>query len=127
MTVTSTWTTTATVTYTPVGISSATPWVTPNPPRGPGGPCLFPNPVVGKGGDSSLLLWLSSTGEVRVGVYTSAYRRIGTWEFPGRPRGENRLSLDWKDFPKGEPANGLYYLVIEGPGVSGILKVVLLR
>jgi hypothetical protein len=78
-------------------------------------------------GDGVILQFdLDTPSDVRVRVYTTALRRVASWENKEVPPG-TKLALFMKD-PDGVPfANGLYHVVVETnkgrfPGKLLILK-----
>ena len=77
------------------------------------GPYPYPNPF--KGGVLRVRSSLCKPGLVRVSIFTAAYRKISTRDFPDQPEGILDLPLG----PEGDAAlhwgNGLYYLVLDTP------------
>jgi hypothetical protein len=113
---TPTWTTTITATPTAT--------VTPEPSLG-GKPVLWPNPVQ-NGDEVQLILNSSIAGKAHVTCYTSSFRRVGeqSWNLAV---GEAKRMVALKD-DDGKPfANGLYYLIVEGPDGKWTLKFLVLR
>jgi hypothetical protein len=94
-------------------------------PPGVGQPVLYPNPVYDSG-PVQVVLALKEPSEVRVAVYTTAFRKVNQMEFSNIQPGENvfiPLEDQW-----GTPlANGLYYLVMDDGRERYVLKLIVLR
>ena len=112
----------ATFTLTP----SASPTNTVTPLATVAAPTLFPNPVLGPG-PVTLALTLSEGGDVSVKVFSSAFRRVLEKPYSQVPAGTSDLTLVLRD-GSGKPlANGIYYILVEGPQVRKVLKLLLLH
>jgi len=123
---TPTRTPTATPTATRTPTNTPTPCATcpPTPVLGPA-PVIYPNPADGTG-PVRLRTGFASTVDVRVQVFTLAYRKVRDETFTQVPAGgEVVLSLDdqW-----GKPlANGFYYEVVSSPEGRWIGKLLVTR
>jgi hypothetical protein len=119
---------TATPTNTPLSTPSSTLTVTPSftpTPIPNQTPVLFPNPS--SGGPVTLFLSLRSPSDVRVELFTLAFRKVQDRTFNQVPVGTD-LILDLRDQWGTPLANGLYYVVVTTPlGQRSVIKLVLLR
>ncbi|HJT23817.1 MAG TPA: hypothetical protein VJ873_04535, partial [bacterium] len=125
---TATGTATSTDSATPTSTGSPTASATPTPIVSGTGTVaiLYPNPDMGPG-PVTLLMALSSSGEVRAKVFTTAFRKVAEAFFPQVPSGTVKLQLNLTDKSGVPLAEGLYYVSVEGPGQKQILKLLLLR
>lgn len=73
------------------------------------------------------MLFQSSTGDVDVKIFTTAFRMVDEVDFSQVPAGVARLPLALEDKWGTPLANGLYYLTVEGSGQRHILKLLILR
>jgi hypothetical protein len=64
---------------------------------------------------------LSAGGEVKVKLFTTAFRKVWQEDFPNEPAGHDDLLLN---LPK--IANGFYYLVVEASGKRWLVKLLVL-
>jgi hypothetical protein len=85
---------------------------------------IYPNP---SNGSPINVLPPAFTGlsEIRIQIFTTAFRKVLDVVYPHEPYGPITLTLDdnW-----GKPlADGLYYVVIQTPGGRSILKLLVLR
>jgi hypothetical protein len=92
---------------------------------GAGKPILYPNPVYGPG-PVQVVLDLVTPSEVKVAVYTTAFRKVNQLEFANVQPGEN-VFIPLEDQWGKALANGLYYLVIDDGRERIVLKLVVLR
>ncbi len=107
----STATSTATQTPTLTAQSHSTPLVYPNPSTG--GP-VWINPG------------LSSPSDVKISLFTTAFREVNDLSLQDVPVGV-RLSLPMNDRWGNPLANGLYYVVVHTPEGQTVLKLLVLR
>jgi len=84
---------------------------------------LFPNPDTGT--SVTLQTQLNAPGNVRVRIYTVAYRKILDKTFDDVPAGPQNLVIPLNS--SGMIANGLYYVVVTANGNRWVLKLLLLR
>jgi hypothetical protein len=103
--------------------STATPSPTPTPVTGP--PVLYPNPVT-TSGLTHLLVPLTSASNVRVQIFTTAFRMVQEETFQQVSPGEV-ITLTLTDKFGNPLANGLYYVVIEAQGKRWITKLLVIR
>jgi hypothetical protein len=119
----------------PTPTASATPLLTPTssltPVIGPGGPPVskpipFPNPA--KGGSVQIHFVLAAaSADVKIRVFTTAFRKVKTEDLGPLPAGANDPSLSLTD-EQGRPlANGLYYVEVSDSQGSSIGKLMVLR
>lgn len=88
-------------------------------------PIFYPNPVP-IGAPVTLLLNLSSSGNVRIQIFTVAFREVQDETIPDVPAGTARLPVSLVD-REGKPlANGLYYVVVTANGKRWVLKLLIL-
>ena len=64
-----------------------------------------------------MLIGLPQGGEVKVKLFTSAFRKVWQRDFNNEPAGEDRLTLNVPPM-----ANGIYYLVVEADGKRWVVK-----
>jgi hypothetical protein len=118
---------TATPTVTPKTISTVT--ATPSSTSKPSivqTPVLYPNPVMGPGGQTHLQVPLTFVSNVRVEIFTTAFRLVQEETFQQVSPGEVIILTLTDKF--GNPlANGLYYVVIEAQGKKWVTKLLILR
>jgi subtilase family serine protease len=115
---------TATSTATSTSSVQATPSHTPTPSIGKT-PVVYPNPVTGPV-PVHLLVPLTSTSNVTVKIYTTAFRLVQEETFQQVSPGEV-LTLTLTDKFGNPLADGLYYVVIEAQGKKWITKLLILR
>ena len=86
---------------------------------------VYPNPSDGTQ-PVSIALSLTSPADVKVQIFTTAFRKVQEQEYPGQPVGVP-LSIDLTD-KRGVPlASGLYYVVVSVNGQRTIVKLLILR
>lgn len=139
----------ATVSYTPSHTStpswtpSASPTNSPVPPTptatfvpptatstavsGPSAVLLFPNPATGFGPVTLGLTLSSPEDQVTVKVYTTSFRQVNQLVFRSLPAGTTDRALPLADKSGAPLANGLYYVVVTGPQMHLITKLLVLR
>jgi hypothetical protein len=88
-------------------------------------PVLYPNPVTTPG-VTHLLVPLTSVSNVKVGIFTTAFRLVQTETFQQVSPGE-AITLTLTDKFGNPLADGLYYVVIEAQGKRWITKLLILR
>lgn len=74
-----------------------------------GTPILYPNPVK-EGGEVQVLLPLAAPSDVKVAIYTTAFRKVQDEVFSQVGVGQG-LVIELKDRSGKALANGLYYLI----------------
>jgi GH18 family chitinase len=120
------WTPTSTGTSTWTRTPTDSPTLTQTPIGTVTDPKLFPNPVLGPG-PVTLVLTLPQGGDVKVRIFTAAFRKMLESLHSQVPAGTATFSLEMKD-QWGKPlANGIYYVVVEGPQGRKVLKLLLLQ
>ena len=83
---------------------------------------VYPNPWDGDGGKPlKIRVDLQAGGEVKVKLFTTAFRKVWQADLPGRPAGVQDLVLNLPRL-----ANGIYYLVVEADGKRWVLKLMVL-
>jgi DNA-binding beta-propeller fold protein YncE len=135
---TASWTPTSTPTLSPTVTATWTPTLSPTltatftetttPTEGCHDPVFYPNPVLG-GNTLSLHFPPCEQGrEVRVKIFTLAFRKVLDLDIQQVPIGTD-LNLQLRDNWGVPLANGLYYLVIDKPetGARSIGKLLILR
>ena len=115
---------TASPTLTPTPTSNAAP-PTSTPSGNGGGVVLYPNPSDGTQ-PVSITLSLSAPANVKVAIFTTAFRKVQEKSFPNQPVGVpvSIVLDDWKGVPL---ASGLYYVVVSVDGQRTIAKLLILR
>ena len=88
-------------------------------------PILYPNPAT-TSGTVQLQVPLEKTEDVKVEVYTSAFRKIQQADYPNEPVGKG-LALDLSDRWGSRLANGLYYVRVEAGGQKWVVKLLVVR
>lgn len=89
-------------------------------------PVIYPNPVNGPNPVHVYIPGLTAVSDVKVQVFTVAFRKVRKETFSGvLPNGSVLLSL--KDNWNKPLANGLYYVLIETPQKHFIEKLIVLR
>jgi len=109
-------------TLTPTPSSTMTSTATPNRNAAP---IIYPNPVTGPT-VNILLPAYTGTEDVRVEIFTTAFRRVQDTTFPNQP-GEVAVSLKLTDRFGAPLANGLYYVVVIIDGHRSIAKLLITR
>lgn len=89
-------------------------------------PELYPNPLKGPG-PIQMRLDLSKPGEVKVRVYSTAFRLVREFKFPNAPMGSQDLTLDLHDQGGKVLSDGLYYFRVETPSNHWTLKFLFLN
>lgn len=112
-------------TSSPTPTATFTPTATPTP-GGNSQPVLYPNPAR-DGGPIQLRVNTGSTSEVRVRVYTTAFRKVREESFPVLGAGPKDLMLDLLDKERRPLANGLYYVMVDGVGKRWVLKLLVFK
>jgi hypothetical protein len=86
---------------------------------------VFPNPA--NGGEVQLLppSYIGAQ-DVRIGIFTSAFRKIQDTTFPQVPAGAS-VTVKLMDGWGNELANGFYYLRVEVAGKRSIAKLLIIR
>ncbi len=119
---TSTPTSSFSSTPTPKATPSSTPTATPLP----GGKIVvYPNPVSGTD-QVQLALFLAAPSEVKVQIWTTAFRKVRDAFFPQQPVGLGPV-LTLKDNWGNNLADGLYYVRVLVAGKSTLVKLIVLR
>lgn len=126
---TSTRTDTATLTETPTAVTiTATPTGTAQVTATPASSTqvvFYPNPANGNG-PVLIAVSLIAPGDVKVQVFTTAFRKVQEKTYPGQPVGVP-ISLSLTD-RKGNPlASGLYYVLVTWPQGRTIGKLLIIR
>jgi hypothetical protein len=68
----------------------------------------------------------NGSGEVRVEVFTSAFRKVASFDFPNTPSGVAVVLVLQDDH--GVPlANGIYYVRVRTPGGHSMAKLMVLH
>jgi uncharacterized repeat protein (TIGR01451 family) len=116
---TPTWTASTTPTSTP----TATPTHTPVSKTGV---VIFPNPSTGTSVTIQLSL-ASSASQVRIEIFTLAFRRVNQITLSAVPAGIKDVTLSLTDRDGTPLANGLYFVVVNGDGQRTIEKLLILR
>jgi hypothetical protein len=88
-------------------------------------PVLYPNPVYG-GNQVQIQPPLTSPTDVRVEIFTTAFRKVQDELFHQTAVGAV-LSIQLTDKWDSRLANGLYYLVVSAPRGKGTMKLLILR
>ena len=113
---------TPTGTLTPHLSATATPTANPAVPV-----LIFPNPVVGPGPAQVQVSLSQAAGDLKISVFTTAFRKVRETDYGAQPAGIATLPLTTQD-NWGKPlANGLYYLLIGTPTGKWIGKMLVLR
>jgi hypothetical protein len=87
---------------------------------------LFPNPATGPG-PVTLQITLSSSEQVQILVFTTAFRRVNEITLSNVPAGTTDVALPLTG-QQGTPlANGLYYVVVRTSQGRFITKLMVLR
>lgn len=88
---------------------------------------MCPNPWDGRG-DATVVFCLGrEAAEVRIDVFTTAYRRIAGKTLQSVPQGTRQEPLPLTDLKGRRLANGLYYVVVRTPYGSSVAKWMVLR
>ncbi len=116
--------TAAGTTPTPTPVTSQSPTATPFSQGS--APVIYPNPW--RGQDlAKVQLWLKEAGPVRMGIFTSSFRKVADRTYPNLPAGPQKLGLDLKDSRGDSLADGLYYVVVKTPSGRDTAKLLILR
>lgn len=118
------WTSTATRTLTPTLTPTATARATATPTSA-AQVVLYPNPVNGNG-PVLIAVPLTVPGDVKVKVFTTAFRKVQDKTYPDQPVGVP-VSLALTDREGTPLASGLYYVVVTWPQGRAIGKLLILR
>ena len=86
---------------------------------------IYPNPITGPG-PVYLHLPLSSASNVRVRVYTSAFRMVNSLSFENVQPGQD-VAIPLTNKWGGVLASGLYYLSVDAGGKHWIVKLMVIR
>jgi hypothetical protein len=100
---------------------------TPTPVVQPGNglkPVLYPNPATS--GQVKIQLNLTATSDVKLQVYTTAYRKVRDVTIPTVAAGTD-VNLDLVDKANATLADGLYYVVLTTNQGKSILKLLIMR
>jgi hypothetical protein len=101
-------------------------------------PIVFPNPVAGgyydsyfgTGGPSSVsvrVILNQATTDLKIELFTTAYRKIASMNVGAAPVGVKNYPLPLRDL-KGRPlSNGVYYVVVTSNTGSAIGKLMILK
>jgi hypothetical protein len=129
ITFTATLTFTLTPTNTPVPTDTptptSTPTITPTPNAGSGGPSVYPNPV-GSGTTVRVHLNLTAKTDVRVEIFTTAFRKVQDQVYPQQPPGVD-VAIGIVDKQGTVLANGLYYIVVNTGQKRSVQKMLILK
>jgi len=87
---------------------------------------IYPNPANGSG-PIQVQVSLNSPGEVKIQLFTIAFRKIAEKQMGQLPQGTTTLSLALADNWGNLLANGLYYLVLNTPAGRTVGKLLILR
>jgi len=112
---------------TTVPTSTLTPTISPTFSSTPGTtstPVIYPNPAPG-GAPVTLVLNLDAQSDVRVQIYTLAFRKVEDKTVPHVPAGLSNLPIPLVDRWGKTLANGLYYLVVTANGKRWVLKLLI--
>jgi hypothetical protein len=128
LTGTSTATSTPTSTFTTTSTFTATftPTITPTGAVLPGTVVIYPNPATGSG-PVSLVLTLTSPGNVSIKLFTTAFRKVNETSFSTLAVGTVTLPIELKDKSGTALADGIYYLIVSTPQGRSIKKLLILR
>ncbi|HVM33464.1 MAG TPA: cellulase family glycosylhydrolase [bacterium] len=110
----------AALTATPTPQATATPT-----PSARGTPVLFPNPVSGGSSVGIQLPSYPGTGEVKIQVFTTAFRMVNWMSEP--KAGGSVVTLPLSDHWSRPLADGIYYVQVQSPAGTAILKLLILR
>jgi len=112
-------------TASPTPTPTLSPTLTPSPTTIPqGSPVIYPNPVT-LAGSFNIQPYMTSTADVRVQVFTTAFRKVADLIFQQVSPGQF-LNVPAKDGNGTPLANGLYYLVVNRNGTRFTLKLLVL-
>jgi hypothetical protein len=120
---TPTQTPTATPSWTPTETPTVTASETATPLPGQV-PVVYPNPV--SGGTVAVDPALTGVSDVKVAVFTTAFRKVQEKDYPQKGPGQS-VSLPLVDRGGSPLADGLYYLVVTTNQGRFILKLLVLR
>jgi hypothetical protein len=116
---------TSTVTFSPTATSSPTPTVSPTPVL-QSYPVVYPNPVDGTTQPMVRPPFYSGSSDVRVQVFTLAFRKVEDFTKTNVPWGHDiPVGLVGKD--ENPFSNGLYYVVVTTNSGRSIGKMLVLR
>lgn len=121
-TATSTPTASSTVTRTPTASSTAT-----AAPTTGSKPVLYPNPATGPGPVTIQYNLASAGSDVKVLVFTTAFRKINEISIGQVPAGTNKTALQLADRWGSPLANGIYYVVIRNDQERYTVKLMVIR
>lgn len=86
---------------------------------------LYPNPADGNG-PIYIALPITQPSEVKIQVFTTAFRKVQEKNYPSQPVGVP-IQLELLDQSGAPLANGLYYVVIQTPVGKTVEKLLILR
>jgi len=112
--------TTSTPSFSPTFPSTSTPTPPPN-----GMPLIYPNPAKGAAA-VTLLVPLSTPSDVKVQVFSTAFRKVQDRDFNQVTPG-SLLPVPLSDRRNTALANGLYYVVVKAGGKQWVLKMIVLQ
>ncbi len=127
VTLTMTSSSTASTTFTPTASKTATWSFTPTPSNTPILPStIYPNPSDGTHPVHIHVQGIAGTANVRVEIFTIAFRKIRELSFQAVPEGTD-VEVDLRDRSGFLLANGLYYVCVQANGRRQVMKLLLFR
>ena len=88
-------------------------------------PVIYPNPA--SGSTVTIQLPVASAANVRVQVFTVAFRKVKEQTFANLPMGTSTISIPLTDNEGNQLANGVYYVVIQTNQSKWVEKLLVLR
>jgi hypothetical protein len=88
---------------------------------------VYPNPATGPGPVTLQITLHSPASQVKILVFTTAFRLVNEIEETNVPAGVTDVTLPLTDHFGKPLANGLYYVVVVGPQVRLIDKLLIIR
>ncbi|HVZ80587.1 MAG TPA: FlgD immunoglobulin-like domain containing protein [bacterium] len=124
-TLTPSFTPTVTLTPTPSSTSTKTSTATGVPKKG--GVVPYPNPVSGPGPISVQITLIQPESDVKLTVFTTAFRKVNEMDLGALPIGVYQVGLSLRDKAGADLANGLYYIVVHSSEGRFIGKLLISR
>jgi hypothetical protein len=88
---------------------------------------VYPNPVAGPGPVTLQISLTSPAGQIRISLYTAAFRKVNETTLGPLPAGTTKVTLNLTDRFGTPLANGLYYVVVHVNGQRFTTKLLVLR
>jgi len=85
---------------------------------------LYPNPAT-NGGPVTLVVNLDSASNVKIQIFTVAFRKVSDQTIFNVPSGTAKVPVRLVDLRGNALANGLYYIVVTANGKRWILKLLI--